>query len=92
MPKDRISVWSIDDEEFNLDFFPYTIKTLLYKPWCNGEFENTVEFGNGTTQPTMKQIRDACDKLVLASEDMHHIFIENFRDKGNGVWELETGS
>ena len=87
--KKYVSTLSLEGTEFeNCVLFPYMIRELIYKSW-DDTFPNKIEFKK---QPTMSEIRRASDKLIQSSNDFQHIYIENFSDKGNGVFQLECGS
>lgn len=42
--------------------------------------------------PTYLQLWQIADRLIRQSGDLHHVFVEYFFIKGDGILELSTGS
>jgi len=87
---EKISYWSIYAEEYNGTHFPFSINKLVYRSWYDGNpVINSVNFDK---QPTISEIKDACEELITKSQDYHHIYIEDFFEAEKGVFEMVTGS
>lgn len=85
------SVWSCDLESDWLNLnkaHSYAGLYLVYNDPC-GDFE-TSELISGNT---MLDLWKAAEKVILASGDLHHVYIEKFEyDAENNVVQLSTGS
>lgn len=73
----NISIWSVF-EPFDLS----EIKELEY-------YNNVISFPE---TPSLRRFKGACETLIRKSDDRHHIYIETFRNKGNGRFRMECGS
>jgi hypothetical protein len=86
------SRWSIFEDFTTLeDFHDLAFAgpiTLNYDPHGWGEPQSINIMG----PVTWLDLWRAADKLIEASGDSHHIFIEDFKDNGEGVLTLWTGS
>ena len=80
----NVGVWSVEEcnPKFNWNILLLRIKQLTYEG-------NTITF---TETPSKRRIKGACETLIKQSGDNHHIYIENLRDVGNGVFRMECGS
>lgn len=81
------SIWSIYEVlDFNETPFK-NLKSICYNG--NRGFSGTYAFEE---TPTWIQIWQACEKLIVDSHDLHHIFIEDIKDEGVlGIYSLQTG-
>lgn len=79
------TVWSVDTiRDFRARAFEGKI-VLTYDGGWGKAGQRTL------TNPTWFAIWRAADELVVQSDDLHHIFLEVFRRRGNRV-SIETGS
>lgn len=85
------SVWSMYDEvpvgEMDSPS-PYSdIQEILYQCYWDAEpIQLPVK------ENTWRELWRTSDALIRMSGDGHHIFIEMFKSRGDGVYELYTGS
>lgn len=80
------TVWAIFDVlDFNEQPFPH-MKSICY----NGNHGYPGSYAFEST-PTWIDIWKAVDSLVVESHDLRHIFIEEIKDEGLGMFSLKTG-
>jgi len=84
------SIWSIYEIGCNADNVGIVGQnlTLIYENHWGPEKVSCPLPDN----PTWRELYLAADNLIQLSGDSHHIFIERFTDRGNGIYELSTGS
>jgi len=85
MPREKnISIWSVEEfcPKFDWMLTRNTIRQLIYAG-------NVIYFPE---KPSKRRIKGACETLMRKSDDRHHIYIENLRDLGNGIFRMECGS
>lgn len=90
------SVWSMwEDPTGQLD----RVWMIANHPYAEGTvIEYDASMGDGETHqvaiegPTWLDVWKACEKLIELSTDTHHRFIENLREREDGVLVLVTGS
>ena len=80
------SVWSMDNYDFVAKVEPKPISVTYRNHW--GPAGVSVE----VIGDTWLDLWEAADKAIRYSGDDHHIFIEDLKHIGDGVYELSTGS
>ena len=87
------SVWSMWDEVSPAEMeggkeCDLQIKEIIY----DASFGNNKLTHKVDKALSWLEVWNVCDKLIMQSGDLHHVFIEDLVDNGNGKFELVTGS
>ncbi len=99
-PENRICpVWSIDVPDLDAVPFP-DLTEVVYRLFFHGKdgrivrprTELSFEFLGKAGTCSWGYLRLMAERLIIESGDAHHIFITDFEDMGNGVYQLHTES
>jgi hypothetical protein len=85
------SIWSIYDVTNIFDFTGLKAENLVYKDHWGHDRAIKVPLPGGNLQ--WWDLWSAAEKAIIESEDMHHVFIEDFQKSKDGkTLFLRTGS